>query len=153
MKNPASHHFSATCAQRLTADRLDFEGSLLEISELNRHHAAFSDGMKACQEIIGLVRGLKTGLANFTESVNDMMATESRYPLPKLSIDVPARSVEYARHFDELVAAAKQERGLHPKAFSERIRASIQDVYQEPQIEAFFETMGEELSSCANSQW
>lgn len=153
MPNPKTNYFCAICARRLHEDRLDFDGSLLEIAELNRHHANFSDGMKACQEIIGLVRGLRTGLTNFAASVNDMITTERTYPLAKLQISVPASSVAYGEHFDKLEEATALEVGLHPTAFAAQIRDRISGVYQETHIKTFFETMGEELSRQADSQW
>lgn len=151
--NPPTHHFCRLCAQRLLADRPDFAGSLYEMAELNLHHEIFSEGMKACQELIGLVRGLKSGLENFTKSVQEMIATEKKYPLAKLAIDVPQWSVEYGRKFDQLVALATPQGAFHPKDVAARIEEATRKVYTEPQIKQFFETMGEELSRQAEKQW
>ncbi len=151
--NPPTHHFCRLCAQRLQADRPDFAGSLYEIAELNLHHEIFSEGMKACQELIGLVRGLKSGLENFTKSVVEMMGTEKKYPLPKLDIDVPQWSEEYGRKFDQLVELSTPTGAFHPKEYADRIEETTRKVYTEPQIKQFFETMGEELSRQADSQW
>lgn len=151
--NPPTHHFCRLCARRLQADRPDFEGSLYEIAELNLHHEIFSEGMKACQELIGLVRGLKSGLENFTKSVEEMIATEGRYPLPKLQIDVPQWSVEYGRKFDRLVELSAPGGVFHPKELATRIEEATRTLYTEPQIKQFFETMGEELTRQAEAQW
>ncbi len=152
-RNPATNHFCHICAQRLVADRPDFAGSIEEVSELNRHYQQFGDGMRACQEIIGLVRGLMSGIDAFSKSVADVQESEKKYPLPKLKIDVPKASQDYGRRFDELAAAVQEDQSLHPKAFADTIQAMVTNVLTEEKIKAYFETMGEELSRQAKAQW
>jgi hypothetical protein len=153
MPNPGSYHFCHICAIRLTRDRPDFAGSIGEIAEINIHHARFSEGMQACQEIIGLVRGLKTGLDAFRKSVDDVMDSENRYPLPKLQIDVPQKSKDYGRHFDGLKQTLDADLSLHPKAFAKRIQTMTSEIFSENRIKDYFETMGKELSRQAEKQW
>lgn len=152
-KNPPENHFCAYCAKRLREDRPDLAGSWEEIAEINHHHALFSEGMKACQEVIGLLRGLGSGLENFCSSVSDMCATEGRYPLPKLKITVPQASVQWAQNFDRLDQALTAEGALHPVRFTQQARTIVDQVFTEDAIKAFFETMGQELSKQAGAQW
>jgi hypothetical protein len=151
--NPAANHFCHICAQRLGEDRPDFEGSIHEIAELNLHHKRFSEGMQACQEIIGLVRGLKSGLEAFKESVVDMRRSERQHNLRQLQIDVPSPSVAYGQHFDALQEAVSRDLSLHPKAMARHVEHLIGEVFTEEKIKHFFETMGQELSRQAESQW
>jgi len=151
--NPEDHHFCHICARRLSEDRPDFEGSLREIAELNMHHERFSQGMRACQEIIGLVRGLISGIQAFMTSVDEMIASERRYPLPKLDISVPQKSVAYGGKFDELSKSMQTDRSLHPAKFAGRVETLISGVYTEDKIKDYFETMGAELSRQAERQW
>ncbi|MBI2896367.1 MAG: hypothetical protein HYY06_22610 [Deltaproteobacteria bacterium] len=151
--NPAGNHFCAYCAQRLGTDRPDFAGSWEEIAEINHHHAVFSEGMRACQEIIGLVRGLGTGLDNFARSVSEMCATQSRYPLPKLQIAVPEASVAWGQNFDLFDRTLTLPEVQHPLELARQARAFIDRTFTESSIKAFFETMGEELSRQAKAQW
>ncbi len=151
--NPSSNFFCATCAQRLQPDRPDFAGSLEEIAELNRHFELFGEGMQACQEIIGLVRGLQSGLRSFGESVDDMITTERKHPVAKMQIEVPDHSVNYGKQFDALDAAVTPGQSLHPKAFAAGVDRLTGKVFTEDQIKSFFETMGEELSRQADRQW
>jgi len=153
MPNPKTHHFCHICAMRLSEDRPDFSGSIREIAEVNIHHARFSEGMQACQEIIGLVRGLKTGLEAFEKSVDDVMDSERRYPLPKLQINVPNKSMNYGKHFDGLKQVVAADLGLHPKVFAKKIQTMTSEVFTENRIKDYFETMGEELSRQAEKQW
>lgn len=153
MPNPQSHRFCHICAIRLTKDRPDFKGSIGEIAEVNIHHARFSEGMQASQEIIGLVRGLKSGLDAFMKSVDDVMDSERRYPLPKLKISVPKKSKSYGKHFDGLKQIAAADLGLHPKAFAKKIQIMTSEIFTENRIKDYFETMGNELSRQADSQW
>jgi hypothetical protein len=152
-KNPSTNHFCAYCAQRLGEDRTDLSGSWEEIAEINYHHAVFSDGMKSCQEIIGLVRGLGSGLDNFEKSVSDMCATERRYPLPKLRIEVPFASMQYGKSFDHLERTLQSEQSVHPLQFARQARAYIDETFTEEKIQRYFETMGQELSRQAEAQW
>ncbi len=153
-RNPATSHFCRICAQRLVPDRPDLLGSLDEIAEVNRHHERFAAGMRAGQEIIGLVRGLKSGLQNFMQSVSDMCESERRYKLARLKIDVPTPSVEYGRHFDALLARVeKTEASLHPVELAGEVHDMIEGTFTEARIQTFFETMGQELSKQAGAQW
>jgi hypothetical protein len=151
--NPAASHFCQICAQRLLPDRPDLEGSIQEIAEVNHHFVKFSEGMKACQQLIGLVRGLASGVASFRKSVESVRTSESKYPLPKLEINVPAASVQFGHNFDALRQAVSQDLSLHPKVFGEHVEQVTANVLTEQNIKSYFETMGEELSRCAKSQW
>ena len=151
--NAKGTHFCRVCANRLVKDRPDFLGSLNEIAELNRHYESFTDGMRACQEIIALVRGLKTGIKNFQSSVSDMILTESSYPVGVLKISVPKSSVAYGRKLDYLAKLVTPGEGLHPKVFAARVRAEMEEVFTEAKIKAYFERMGQELSTQADAQW
>jgi hypothetical protein len=152
--NPASNHFCHICAERLVGDRPDLAGSLLEIAEVNLHHDRFSEGMQACQEILGLVRGLKTGLTAFTESVRDMINSQNTHSLGTLQIDVPEPSLVYGGQFDALLAlVSEQGMSLHPTVFAGRMDSFIGQALNEEEIKGFFETMGEELTKQADAQW
>lgn len=151
--NPPENHFCAYCAQRLGEDRPDFAGSWEEIAEINHHHAVFSQGMQACQEIIGLVRGLGSGLDNFSRSVSEMHASQVRHSLAKLRIGVPQASVTYGQNFELLDRTLTMPEVQHPLELSRQARAFIERTFTEPNIKAFFETMGEELSRQAKAQW
>lgn len=153
MPNPADHHFCHICAIRLGEDRQDFDGSLEEMEEINRHFERFSSGMESCQEIIGLVRGMISGIKAFAKSVDDVQASEDKYPLSKLRIDVPQSSREFGGQFDRLAQFADQDYSLHPALFAGRFHQYFAEIFTEANIQAFFESMGEELSRQAEEQW
>lgn len=150
--NPKESHFCQICAQRLLPDRPDLEGSLEEMAEVNFHHARFSEGMKKCQEVLGLVRGLSSGLAAFRKSVGSMIDSQSRYPLAKLQIDVPKECVEYGKNLEALRDAVDPQLSMHPKAFGERMQG-VARPFDAENVKVFFERMGTELSKCAKAQW
>lgn len=150
--NPQANHFCQICAARISPDRPDLEGSLEEIAEANDHYARFAQGMKTCQEVIGLVRGLKSGIVSFRLSVTTMIANESKYPLPKLKIEVPAAAEAFGKKLDRLRDFVQPELSLHPKVFGERIGALAAELSPDA-IKAWFETLGNELSVQAKRQW
>ncbi|MBW1807746.1 MAG: hypothetical protein JRJ87_06085 [Deltaproteobacteria bacterium] len=151
--NPIGYHFCHICAKRLNQDRPDLDGSLAEIAELNLHHRRFSEGMQACQEIIGLMRGLMSGFDAFMKGVDDMITSENKYPLAKLQINVPPKSVSYGQNFAKLEKSVKQDHSLHPIEFAQQIKELIADTYTEEKIKTYFETMGQELTIQADKQW
>ncbi len=151
--NPPENRFCQSCARRLGADRPDFAGSVEEMAELNLHHERFSQGMKACQEIIGLVRGLGAGIDAFSESVDKVLRTQRKHSLRELEIDVPAESLAYGRRFDALRAELPAGRTLHPVDFARQVRGVLDEVLTEAKIKAYFEAMGKELSRQADRQW
>jgi hypothetical protein len=151
--NPAVHYFCAICALRLKPDRPDLEGSIEEIAEVNLHHQRFAEGMRAGQELIGLVRGLISGLEAFSRSVQSVQQNESRYPLPKLQLDVPESSVTFGQQFERLRDVVGRDLSLHPKEFAEQATTTVRDVLTEQNIKRYFEAMGEELSRQAKAQW
>lgn len=151
--NPEASHFCRICANRLKEDRPDLDGSILEIAELNMHHDRFSDGMRSCQQLIGLVRGLRSGVTAFQNSVEDVKASEDKHPLPKLDIDVPKESVAYGEEFDKLAKVVGELKGLKPTEFGARVDEYVGSVFTEENIKVYFERMGKELSRQAKSQW
>ena len=151
--NPAANHFCQICAGRLQPDRPDLEGSLEEIAEANYHFARFSEGMKACQQVIALVRGLQTGIAAFRKSVFSMVASQASYSLATLQIDVPKECVAWGQGFQKLFDAAQPGMSLHPKNFGDQMLALVAADYTEAKVKAWFERMGTELSVQAKSQW
>lgn len=151
--NASENHFCHICAQRLVADRPDLEGSIHELAELNHHFNRFSDGMKSCQEIIGLVRGLKSGVEAFKKSVADVKSSEKKHSLSRLKIAVPRTSVEYGQQFDALAQSLSHDWSVHPAVLAKRADQLVSQVFTEDHIKGYFETMGQELSRQADSQW
>jgi hypothetical protein len=151
--NPPQAHFCHICAQRLTEDRPDLAGSLEEMAELNHHYRRFQEGMRACQEIIGLVRGLGSGVDAFTKSVDDMIASEDKYPLAKLKLEVPEASRAWGSNLELFRGQVSADYSLHPQELAATVQTLIQQVFTEDAIRAYFESMGEELSRQAKAQW
>ncbi len=151
--NPVGAHFCHICAKRLTPDRPDLAGSIEEVAELNHHHARFSAGMKACQEIIALVRGIASGLEAFTKSVVDMIKSEKKHSLAKLEIDVPEVCREWGTDFERFRDLVTVEQSVHPTEFAATVESVVAHVFTEPAIKSYFETMGAELTAQADRQW
>lgn len=152
---PPEVHFCPHCAQRTGTDRPDLVGSLEEVAELNVHFERFRDGMRACQELIGLVRGLVSGHDALIKSVEAMHSSEQMHKLVELSIDVPTRSRKYAKAFAELGQKLAVTKGHtpHPVELAEQARELLSEVLTEQKIRSYFEAIGQELSKQATAQW
>ncbi len=151
--NPDIGVLCQVCGARLGEDRQDLEGSLDEIAAAVHVHETFSSGMEACQQLIGLVRGLISGHEAFGESVQDMIDTQSKYPLDALVIDVPTRSVAYSELFVELADGLEADRHIHPLDFAADVQRLLAERLSEETIQDYFEGMGEALSAAADAQW
>jgi len=151
--NAVGTHFCRICAQRLQGDRPDFEGSLEEIAELNQHHGEFQEGMKASQEVIGLVRGLISGFKAFEKSVEDVIDSENKYPLPPLELEVPRESRTFGEAMEQRLIAVAANLSEQPTVFAGRVKGLMDDLLTAEKIKTFFEAMGEELSHQAETQW
>lgn len=151
--NPPQAHFCHVCAARLFEDRPDLAGSIEEVAELNRHHTRFAEGMKACQEIIALVRGMASGIEAFARSVVDMVRTEKKHSLAKLEIEVPAVCREWGGNLERFRDLVTVEQSLHPQEFAATVASLIAHVFTADAIKSWFDTMGAELSAQAERQW
>ncbi len=152
--NDSGNHFCWACAQRLQENDPGFEGSVVEMAELNHHFQRFSKGVHACRGIIALVRGLKSGLKALSKSVSEMIESQDKYAsLGTLDIDVPGEALTFGEYFDRLSGMVDDSPGLHPLVFADRINILLQDRLTEEQIKGYFERMGEELSRQAKAQW
>lgn len=151
--NPVGARLCRVCGIRLGDDAAGLAGSLEEIAEAARIHDTFARGMEACQQIIGLVRGLLSGHEAFGKSVGKMITSERRYPIPLLEIDVPADSRAYGALFEELEQAMDVDHHRHPLVFAQQVEELLDTHLTEAAIQQYFETMGEELSRCADAQW
>ncbi len=153
MSNPPTNHFCHICARRIGDDRKDLEGSLLEFAELDHHARRFGEGMRACQGLIGLVRGMKSGLEGLAESVGEMRASQYKHKLKKLSLEVPQWSRNFGARFDDLFDLAHKEMRLHPLDLAHTISQQTDIVFTEPNITAYFELIGAAMSQAAEAQW
>jgi len=153
MPNLPESSFCHICALRLKTDRTDFMGSLVEIGELNRHHRRFTEGMKACQEILGLVVGIGSGLEALLKSVRKMIIVRDEHDLGSLELEVPEESRGYGLIFDDIAASVREEQSLHPSVFAEKIRGLIAQRLSEDHLKAYFEGIGKVLSKAAAAKW
>ncbi|HHQ47772.1 MAG TPA: hypothetical protein ENK19_02700 [Acidobacteria bacterium] len=153
MPNPPEASFCHICAIRLKEDRPDFEGSLEEIGELNYHHRRFGEGMKATQETLALVRGIRSGLEALLKSVREMIAVRKQHKLARLELGVPQEAAEYGRLFDEIAALVRDDIRLHPLVFASWVQQVTEGRVSEKQLKGYFEAIGDELSRAAKARW
>lgn len=149
--NSPSQSFCRVCAQRLKPDRPDLEGSIVEIAEVNHHFRRFSEGMKGCQELIGLLVGIRSGLEAFNRSVSSMLSSQAEYSLRELSIDVPQECLAFEKRF-EMLPGLVEKKASHPLEFANMARSAVAALDQNT-LQQYFERMGKELSRQATAQW
>lgn len=153
LPNNPHNHFCRVCAQRLQEDRLDLLASLDEVAELNFHFTTFSAAMKSSQTLQGMLHGMSQGLKKFKRSIEDMLDSQRTYDLPYLSLDVPAPARRYGEHFDALADVLRDSSRLTPQAFLALAELQTQQALSPAAMQDYFESMGQELSHAADSQW
>ncbi len=152
--NRSNRFFCHYCGARFSDDRPDVTGSLVEVGELNSVHGSLQEGIAGSVSVLALVRGIATGVSEFIKSVESVKSSEDRYPLPKLKIDVPA----FSREFAEKIASMTEKVdvkfvNLHPMEFTKPLSDYTGKNFTNEGIERFFTAMGEELNKTTKAQW
>ncbi|OHD63017.1 MAG: hypothetical protein A2176_09330 [Spirochaetes bacterium RBG_13_51_14] len=152
--NSANRFFCYYCGARFKQDRPDVLGSLGEVGELNSVHANLMKGITGSVSILALIKGISTGVAEFTKSVESVKSSEDRYPLPKLAINVPDFTRKMAEKITELNPKIDVKFfNLHPLEFSTSFAEYTDKVFTDANIEKFFTGMGDELNRTTKEQW
>jgi hypothetical protein len=153
-ENRGNRFFCYYCGERFATDRPDVPGSLGEAGELNSVHANLLKGITGSVSILALVRGIGKGIAEFTRSVESVKASEDKYPLPKLKIDVPEFTRQLAGRITEMNPKIDVTFfNLHPLEFSSSFTEYTNKVFTDVNIEKFFTGMGDELNTTTKAQW
>ena len=155
IKNRTQRFFCLYCGERFAADRPDVAGSLVELGELNQVHASLEEGIRECAAFLGLLKGLRDGLAAFKKSVESVKQSQDKYSaLSKLKIEVPPACRDYTRQLAELGPRVDVEyMYLHPREFAAHYRKLGEGLLAPARIEGFFKQMGDELNRTTKEQW
>jgi predicted nucleic acid-binding Zn-ribbon protein len=154
-KNSSNKFFCHFCGERFSRDRKDILGSLVEIGELNEVYRNLQEGLKQSVSFLALVRGIQKGIDEFKKSVESVKESQDQYPsLPDLKIDVPEFSMSFSKHIDELNSKIDIKfYNLHPIEFSKSLEQYTDRLFNESNIENFFNKMGDELNRTTKEQW
>jgi len=153
-ENKANNFFCYYCGERFAKDRPDVIGSLAEVGELNRVHANLLEGITGSVSILALMKSIGTGVGEFIKSVESVKASEDKYPLPKLTIDVPEFTKKLADKIVEFNPKIDVKFfNLHPLEFSSSFADYTDKVFTDSNIEKFFSGMGNELNKTTKAQW
>ncbi|NLT73457.1 MAG: hypothetical protein GXX94_04585 [Chloroflexi bacterium] len=125
-----------------------------ELAEHNAIRARFEEGLAATSECLGLVRGIGTGLAKFSESVSQVLGEQKRYGLKEIQIVVTKEVAAVNQTWAALAEkATDEERAVgSPLEFARIARTYVNERLTPQAIERFFETMGDALN-LATKTW
>jgi hypothetical protein len=127
---------------------------LAEVGELNSVHANLLEGITGSVSILALMKSIGTGVGEFIKSVESVKASEDKYPLPKLTIDVPEFTKKLADKIVEFNPKIDVKFfNLHPLEFSSSFADYTDKVFTDSNIEKFFSGMGNELNKTTKAQW
>jgi len=153
--NTGNRFFCRYCGERFSRDRPDITGSLMETGELNDVFNSLQSGIKETVSLIALMKGMNDGVKQFRSSVKDVKKSQDTYStLPKLRIDIPAGSSEFALQIKKLHDGIKTDLiNIHPADFSAPLKEITETVFTNKRIESFFTLMGDELNKRTKEQW
>jgi len=120
-----------------------------------QQNADYEGGIAAVSEIMGLLKGVRDGLAHFRDSVEAVRQEQEMHAeLARLRFDVPPQLLEFNSIWDALLPTVVDEsRAIpHPKEMADIIHQVIADRLSAERIEAMFSLAGETLTE-ATKQW
>lgn len=153
--NKNNTFFCMYCGERFFDDRLDIQGSLVEVGELNTVFENLLEGMKETVSVLALMKGLKKGVEAIKKSYQDVKASQDRYPsLSTLKIPIPPKSEKMPQYIEQLDKQIEVEyKNLHPHEYYDQFKIYMDEYFVEKNIKEYFESFGDELNKATSEQW
>lgn len=147
--------FCIYCGERFFERRLDVQGTLVEVGELNIVFDNLLEGMKEAVSFLALLNGLKKGVSAIMKSYRDVKGSQDRYPaLSTLKIDIPPQAKQmpvWIKELDNQIVI--NYKNLHPYEYFKQFNIYTEQYFVEKNIKAYFEPMGAELNKATKEQW
>jgi hypothetical protein len=129
---------------------------LAEMVKLNIETDAFHEGLASVGGMIGLLRGILSGLAAIRKSVEGLANEQSMHSsyLAPLQFTLPAGAEVFHRQWPVLARKFADEREIsaHPSDFSAAVAPLLQDSLSEATIEGMFDDLGTMIEQ-ATAAW
>jgi hypothetical protein len=134
----------------------ELEASLQDMIELNVQTDAYHEGLASVGGMIGLLRGIDSGMQAIRQSVqglHDEQRMHSAYLKP-LSFKLPAGVESFHKQWSELAQrfADEGQIGHHPAEFSTAVKPLLKGPLSEASIAGMFEELGRMLKQ-ATAAW
>ncbi len=134
----------------------ELNADLQEMIELNIQTDTYHEGLAAVGGMIGLLRGINSGMQAIRQSVQglyDEQTMHSAYLKP-LSFHLPARVEAFHKQWPELTQRYmdQDEIGNHPAQFSTAVKPLLEGPLSETNITGAFEDLGDMLKQATKAR-
>jgi DNA repair exonuclease SbcCD ATPase subunit len=134
----------------------ELEPDLLQMVELNIQTDDYHEALAAVAGLIGLLRGIDSGLQAISQSVESLTREQEMHSayLGALSFDLSDRTRAFHSQWPGLVKEFSDERliGEHPAKFAASIQPLLQARLSQSSIENMFEDLGASIAE-ATANW
>lgn len=134
----------------------DLETSLQQMVELNIQTDAYHEALAAIGGLIGLLRGIDSGLQAISRSVEGLASEQEMHSayLKPLSFELSDRTTTFHRQWPGLAKQFSDEDliGSHPISFARNIEPLLQGPLSQSSIESMFGDLGASISE-ATAAW
>ena len=130
------------------------EKTLSRIVELNQSLADYRAGLASVAEGLGLLSGIRTGMARFLESADKVYEEQQRYNLRKLRLDLPKEVVQFHNIWIEFRKQVRDDKrlGARPLEFAQIVERYAKNHLTDRAIQDMFVGMGHALTQ-ATKAW
>jgi hypothetical protein len=126
---------------------------LQDMAALNVQTDAYHEGLASVGGLIGLLRGIRSGLEAITQSVEGLVREQEMHSayLKPLDFQLPAGVEAFHKQWTALNGQFSNEAtvGAHPAAFSAAVRPLLEGSLSQPSIEAMFADLGKMIERAA----
>lgn len=131
----------------------ELDAGLAQMIELNIQTDAYHEGLAGVGGLIGLLRGIRSGLEAIHESVQALYEEQKMHSayLAPLDFQLPASVEQFHKQWPDLARRFVDEKtiGQHPAGFCAEIEPLLQGPLSEPAIEATFQDLGKAIERAA----
>jgi hypothetical protein len=134
----------------------DLDASLREMVELNIETDSYQDGLASVGGLIGLLRGIHSGMEAIRRSVQGLADEQSMHSayLQPLSFDLPVGVHKFHSQWAELGQQFVDEQtiGDHPADFAAAVAPLLEGQLSQSRVESMFEELGRAITE-ATAAW
>ncbi|MBM3498412.1 MAG: hypothetical protein FJX74_07040 [Armatimonadetes bacterium] len=133
----------------------EVDAGLAEIAAARQRAADCESGVIAVSEIMGLLKGVRDGMARMQSSIESVKQEQDMHSeLSTLRVEAPSALIQFHQFWDALLETVQDEKRsiAHPKAFADIVNQITATTLSNEGIEAMFNLAGDALTQ-ATKQW
>jgi len=130
--------------------------ALQQLVAARRRGADYESGVVAVSEILGVLKGVRDGMARMQTSIESVKKEQDMHSeLSTLRLEAPPDFLKFHGLWDALLETVVDEKRSieHPKAFADIIRNVIDAYLSNQNLERMFSMAGDELNRATKEQW